>query len=89
MSAVLQNTLGYELPCSLPRSNALLAETFVHLAANLFTRLKPLREFTGRIGDHDISFPPEHPAEVQLILERLNEETQFRELKLWNSGNLV
>ena len=41
----------------------------------IITTLKPLREFTGRIGDHEITFPPEIPTEAQHILNILNPET--------------
>lgn len=41
----------------------------------IITMLTPLREFTGQIGDHEITFPPEIPADAQQILDRLNPET--------------
>src|SRR5699024_4737580 len=41
----------------------------------IITTLRPLREFTGQIGDHEITFPPEIPAEAQRILNWFNPET--------------
>lgn len=41
----------------------------------IITTLKPLREFTGQIGDHEITFPPEIPDQAQHILNQLNPET--------------
>jgi len=40
----------------------------------LITTLRPLREFTGRIGTHELTFPPEITPEAQHILEALNPE---------------
>jgi len=41
----------------------------------IITTLRPLREFTGKIGDHELTFPPEIPDAAQHILNRLNPET--------------
>src|SRR5699024_9434985 len=41
----------------------------------IITTLKPLREFTGQIGDHEITFPPQIPAEAQQLLHQLHIET--------------
>src|SRR5690625_3630627 len=41
----------------------------------LITTLRPLREFTGRIGTHELTFPPEITPEAQHILEALNPES--------------
>jgi len=41
----------------------------------IITTLRPLREFTGKIGDHELIFPPEIPDPAQHILNRLNPET--------------
>ena len=38
----------------------------------IITTLKPLREFTGQLGEHEITFPPDIPADAQRILGRLN-----------------
>src|SRR5699024_6283768 len=37
----------------------------------IITTLRPLREFTGRIGDHEITFPPDISPEAQHILDKL------------------
>ncbi|NWN88405.1 MAG: IS1634 family transposase [Micrococcaceae bacterium] len=41
----------------------------------IITTLKPLQEFTGQLGDHEITFPPEIPDQAQHILDRLHPET--------------
>ena len=41
----------------------------------IITTLRPLREFTGRIGGHQITFPPEISPEAQHILDHLQFET--------------
>nr|WP_052499912.1 transposase [Enteractinococcus helveticum] len=38
----------------------------------IITTLKPLREFTGQLGDHEITFPPDIPADAQQLLDGLN-----------------
>src|SRR5699024_10300805 len=40
----------------------------------VITTLRPLREFTEQIGDHEITSPPEIPAEAQRILNWFNPE---------------
>lgn len=40
----------------------------------IITTLRPLREFTGRIGDHEITFPPDMSSEAEHILDKLNPE---------------
>lgn len=42
----------------------------------IITTLRPLREFTGRIGDHEITFPPDITPDAQHILEQLNPENR-------------
>lgn len=37
----------------------------------IVTSLRPLREFTGRVGGQDITFVPEVPAGVEELLEAL------------------
>src|SRR5690625_7954106 len=37
----------------------------------IITTLKPLREFTGQLGDHEITFPPEITADAQQILDEI------------------
>src|SRR5699024_8851538 len=38
----------------------------------IITTLKHLREFTGQIGDHEITFPPDIPDDAQQLLDGLN-----------------
>src|SRR5699024_3300016 len=40
----------------------------------IITTLRPLREFTGRIGDHELIFPPEITPEARHILDQLTPE---------------
>lgn len=42
----------------------------------IITTLRTLREFTGRIGDHEITFPPDISPEAQHILDQLNPENR-------------
>jgi len=41
----------------------------------IITTLRPLREFIGRIGTHEITFPPEITPAAQHILDQLTPET--------------
>ena len=41
----------------------------------IITTLRPLREFTGQIGDHEITFPPDITPDAQHIREALNPDT--------------
>src|SRR5690625_1537852 len=40
----------------------------------IITTLRPLREFTGRIGTHELTFPPDISPEAQHILDQLTPE---------------
>lgn len=42
----------------------------------IITTLRPLREFTGRIGEHEITFPPDITPDAQHILDSLNPENR-------------
>ena len=42
----------------------------------IITTLRPLREFTSRIGHHEITFPPDITPEAQHILEALNPDNR-------------
>lgn len=42
----------------------------------IITTLRPLREFTGRIGTHEITFPPEITPDAAHILDQLNSENR-------------
>jgi len=55
---------------------ALAVEKFMQEATGMslkkiVTTLRPLREFTGRVGGQDITFTPEVPADAQRMLTAL------------------
>lgn len=37
----------------------------------IITTLRPLREFTGRMGDHELTFPPHIPASAAELVAKL------------------